>query len=91
MKSRDKRLRRQARLARNKVLDEHRDRINALFFREEAGEDIYDLRNNGCNLEAPTCLVCLEDRRFEREYKSVTRAVNHYWYVDGPHRKSFGV
>lgn len=78
MKSKEKRLRRKTRLARNRVLDAHRDRVNELFRREEVGEDIYDLRHNGCNLESPTCLVCLEDRRFYREYKSVTRAVNHY-------------
>lgn len=81
MKSKQKRIRRQARLARNRVLDEHRDRMNALFAREDKGENIW----KDCSLDKTdpeskgNCLVCVEDQRFEAEWRLVTRAVNWYW------------
>jgi hypothetical protein len=86
LKAKEKRLRRKARLIRNRVIDAHRDRVNELFRREGAGEDI----TSGCHVtDSPvdTCLLCLEEKRFEAEYAAATRAVNWFWYSEG-HRRA---
>lgn len=78
MKAKEKRLRRKARLARNRCFDMRQMEANSAF--AVLGEAMYDC-------DSGNCAACQIDIRFEAAYAAATRAVNHWTVEGGEHRK----